>query len=190
MKNIQLLIVVILTALSGMIGACKAVPESGTMQTNTISDSAITRSVSAKNISNVEGEDKGCMSCHEGIEVINDRMQPYLLLFAEQKYGKGRGYECAICHEGVPSSDNKEESHTGLIPNPSSMWVLHEGKGCAKCHDGKGSITTLMGKPLDEPVGGEIMSGQTALPLTRQVPLAKTILPVSPSRFIHFRRVS
>ena len=159
MKNIQLLIVVIFTVLSGVIGACKAVPESRTMQAssvkNTIPDSAITRSVSAKSISTAEDDDKGCMSCHDGIEVINDRMQPYLLLFAKQKYGKGRGYECAICHEGVPSSDNKAESHKGIIPNPSSMWVLHEGKGCAKCHDGKGSITTLMGKPLEKPVGGE-----------------------------------
>ncbi len=166
MKNIQLLIIVIITVLSGVIGACKSVPESGSMQASsaekTIPDPDITQSVGTKSVLNLENEEKGCMSCHEGIEVINDRMQPYLLMFAEQKYGKGRGYECAICHEGVPSSGNKEESHRGLIPNPSSMWVLHEGKGCAKCHDGKGSITTLMGKPLEKPVGGEIMSGQTA----------------------------
>ena len=170
MKNIKLFIIVILTVFSGMIGACKAVPESGSMQSvsveNTTPGSDSTQIVTVKSISksvlNIENEDMGCMSCHEGIEVINDRMQPYLLLFAKQKYGKGRGYECAICHEGVPSSDNKEESHKGLIPNPSSMWVLHKGKGCAKCHDGKGSITTLMGKPLEKPVGGEIMSGQTA----------------------------
>ncbi|KHE92298.1 MAG: putative heme protein [Candidatus Scalindua brodae] len=170
MKNIKLFIVVSLTVFLGVVGACKAVPESGSGQASSIEnatpDSGITRSVSVKNISkdilNVESEDKGCMSCHEGIEVINDRMQPYLLLFAKQKYGKGRGYECAICHEGVPSSGKKEESHKGLIPNPSSMWVLHEGKGCAKCHDGKGSITTLMGKPLEKPVGGEIMSENMA----------------------------
>jgi len=104
--------------------------------------------------------EKGCLSCHEGIEIINDNMQPFLLSFAKKQYGKGSGYECAICHEGNPSSSKKEEAHSFLIPNPSSMWVLHEGKGCAKCHDSKGSITTLMGKPLSQPVGGEIMSGQ------------------------------
>lgn len=97
--------------------------------------------------------EKGCLSCHEGIEIINDNMQPFLLSFAKKQYGKGSGYECAICHEGNPSSIQKEDAHNNLIPNPSSMWILHKGKGCAKCHDSKGSITTLMGKPLDQPVG-------------------------------------
>ena len=105
-------------------------------------------------------KEKGCLSCHNGIETINDRMQPFLLSFAKQKYGKRKGYECAICHEGNPASGKKEEAHSTLIPNPSSMWVLHEGKGCAKCHDSKGSITTLMGKPLNQPVGGELISQQ------------------------------
>ena len=96
MKTIELFIIVILTAFLGTIVACKAIPESGGMQAdsveNTMPGSNSVQDVSAKSILNVEGEEKGCMSCHEGIEVINDRMQPYLLLFAEQKYGKGRGY--------------------------------------------------------------------------------------------------
>lgn len=71
---------------------------------------------------------KGCLSCHSGIEVINKKMQPFLLAFAEQVYGKGEGYECAICHEGNPSVITKKEAHRGLIPNPSSMWVLHRAK--------------------------------------------------------------
>jgi hypothetical protein len=107
-----------------------------------------------------EVEEKGCLSCHEGIDVINDKMQPFLLSFAKKRYGMGEGYECAICHEGDPSSSKKEASHSGLIPNPSSMWVLHEGKGCAKCHDSKGSITTLMGEPLDQALGGTLISQQ------------------------------
>ena len=98
----------------------------------------------------------GCLSCHEGIAIINDRMQPYLLDFARDYYGKGRGYECAICHEGDPTTD--ENAHEGLIPNPSSMWVLHQGKGCAKCHDSEGSVATVMGNPLSVPVGGELLS--------------------------------
>ncbi|CAG0940985.1 hypothetical protein BROC_01232 [Candidatus Brocadiaceae bacterium] len=69
----------------------------------------------------LNAEEKGCLSCHEGIDVINDRMQPFLLSFAKVKYGKGRGYECAICHEGNPASGRKEEVHNDLIQNPSSM---------------------------------------------------------------------
>ncbi len=100
---------------------------------------------------------KGCLFCHQGIEVISEVMQPFLLVYAKKKYGETVGYECAICHEGDPTSGEKEAAHNGFIPNPSSMWALHEGKGCAKCHDGKGSITTRMGEALDTPVGGELM---------------------------------
>ncbi len=104
------------------------------------------------------GKSPGCLRCHAGIEIINERMQPFLLAFAGQRYGKGEGYECAICHEGHPDAAEKTAAHADLIPNPSSMWVLHQGKGCAQCHDGKGTLTTLLGKPLDKPVGGSLLS--------------------------------
>ena len=113
-------------------------------------------------------DEPGCLTCHKGITIINDKMQPYLLSFAQQKYGKGRGYECAICHEGDPTTATK--AHEGFIPNPSSMWVLHLGKGCAKCHDSKGSITTLLAKPLPAPVGGELLS----MAMTSSDPSGKT----------------
>ena len=51
--------------------------------------------------------EKGCLLCHAGIETINMRMQPFLLAFAQQQYGKREGYECAVCHEGNPSSDTR-----------------------------------------------------------------------------------
>ena len=73
--------------------------------------------------------EKGCLICHDGIEIISDKMQPILLSFAQRQYGKGAGYECTVCHEGNPSSDKKEEAHSSLLPNPSSMWVLHRGMG-------------------------------------------------------------
>ncbi len=72
-------------------------------------------------------EEPGCLACHRGIGIINNKMQPYLLGFAQQVYGKEEGYECIICHEGNPT--DYETAHEGLIPNPSSMWVLHQGKG-------------------------------------------------------------
>lgn len=96
----------------------------------------------------------GCLSCHEGIEVINQKMQPVLLALADNK----NGFECVICHEGRADATNIAEAHTGMYPNPSSMWVMNDGKGCAKCHSDKDALKTRMGKPKDKPAGGSIMS--------------------------------
>ena len=100
----------------------------------------------------------GCRSCHTGIAVINDAMQPWLLAQAEDRFGKGEGYECAVCHDGNPEALTKAEAHRDMHPNPSSMWVLHQGDGCARCHDGHNTITSVMGKPLPKPAGGSIYS--------------------------------
>ncbi len=101
---------------------------------------------------------KGCLSCHEGIAVINIAMQPWLIKQAEKTYGKGEGYECAICHEGNPASASEDAAHKGMIPNPSYLWALNLGKGCAKCHDEKNSLATMQANPLPSPAGGAIQS--------------------------------
>lgn len=88
--------------------------------------------------------EKGCLSCHEGIETISATMQPVLLAM-----GGGRdGFECTICHEGKADATSKVEAHQDMWPNPSSMWLMAEGGGCAKCHSDKDALTTVMGKPL------------------------------------------
>ncbi|MES0336004.1 MAG: hypothetical protein SFH39_06545 [Candidatus Magnetobacterium sp. LHC-1] len=102
----------------------------------------------------VRAKEKGCLSCHEGIEVINEKMQEFLL----KEAGGKNGYECAVCHEGVPDAVTKAEGHKGMYPNPSSMWVINDGNGCAKCHSNTEAMTTLMGKPKKEPTGGGIRS--------------------------------
>lgn len=96
---------------------------------------------------------KGCLACHEGVEVINERMQPFLLA---QVQGR-EGFECSVCHEGRAGEAAKEVAHEGLVPNPSSMWIMAAGGGCAKCHSERGKLTTVMGKPLPEPAGGSLM---------------------------------
>ena len=120
----NLILIVVATIFGGVPGGCS---RGLNLRSNTSSSHVNTMAQGTEST-----EEKGCLSCHNGIETINDRMQPFLLSFAKQKYGKGKGYECAICHEGNPASGKKEEAHSTLIPNPSSMWVLHEGKGCAK----------------------------------------------------------
>ncbi len=100
----------------------------------------------------------GCRFCHRDIAVINQAMQPWLLASARQLFGKDQGYECSVCHDGNPDATEKKAAHMGMAANPSSMWVLHQGRGCARCHDGHETVTTIMGRPLDKPVGGEIMT--------------------------------
>ncbi len=106
----------------------------------------------------VNSGSQGCLLCHRGISIINHRMQPYLLARAEAVYSRGRGFECAVCHSGNPESRDRKQAHKDMDANPSSMWVLHKGRGCAQCHDGHETITSLMGKPMQEPAGGKIMS--------------------------------
>lgn len=48
---------------------------------------ALSQQPEVKQVATV-AEEKGCLSCHEGIEVINDNMQPFLLSFAKKLYGK------------------------------------------------------------------------------------------------------
>ncbi len=96
---------------------------------------------------------KGCLSCHEGLETISPTMQPILLGLAQGK----SGYECAICHDGKPDAATKADAHQDMWPNPSSMWVMADGGGCAKCHSDVGALTTVMGTPLEHPAGGSTM---------------------------------
>lgn len=97
---------------------------------------------------------KGCLSCHQGIGVINERMQPFLLAAVSGR----EGFECAVCHEGKPDALTREEAHAGMWPNPASMWVVSEGQGCGKCHSDKGALKTVMSRPLENgPAGGQLL---------------------------------
>lgn len=104
-------------------------------------------------VSKQQAQSKGCLSCHDGIEVINEKMQPVLLALS----GNKPGFECVVCHEGKADAATKPEAHSGMYPNPSSMWVMNEGKGCAKCHSDKDALTSLMGKAKAQPTGGSLM---------------------------------
>lgn len=96
----------------------------------------------------------GCLRCHDGIEVINDKMQPALLAFA----GGRSGGTCILCHEGSADAPTEADAHRGLIPNPGSLWAVGLGMGCGKCHAAAGSLTSFQGHPLPSPVGGRLMN--------------------------------
>jgi hypothetical protein len=107
-----------------------------------------------------DGVAAGCLGCHEGTaEIANGAMAQAIAAVA----GGDLDRECTVCHEGDPLARTKAEAHAGLIGNPGSLWVTSVGAGCAKCHSGHGSLTTLMGTPLPEPVGGRLMSVRSRL---------------------------
>src|SRR3990167_9533746 len=104
--------------------------------------------------------EKGCLSCHDGIEDINEAMMPYLV-----DYGGGKkGTSCAVCHEGNPAATNKNDAHKELLPDPGNMWVVSKGKGCGKCHSQKHALTSIMAQPLPEPAGGSPPGNTTFSP--------------------------
>ncbi|MBI4042132.1 MAG: cytochrome c [Deltaproteobacteria bacterium] len=112
-----------------------------------------------RSVTEEQARSQGCLSCHAGIEVINDKMQPYLLAFG----GGAEGRACVVCHEGNPDATTKKGAHHGMFPNPGSMWVVSFGKGCAKCHSSPDALTTVHGIPLPRAVGGSLMSVRSSM---------------------------
>lgn len=72
--------------------------------------------------------EKRCLSCHEGIEVINYRMA--------QMWGADT--KCEVCHRGNPAANTKEEAHRGMIAHPGDLRV--QALTCGQCHDDGGVI--------------------------------------------------
>ena len=83
----------------------------------------------------------GCLSCHEGIEVINSRMA--------EAWGADR--KCEVCHHGRPSAATKLEAHDGLIANPGDLRVI-EGT-CGKCHSDYGEMAKVESQGIGDHVG-------------------------------------
>ncbi len=73
-------------------------------------------------------KEKRCLSCHEGIEVINEKMA--------RAWGADK--KCEVCHRGNPTAFRKKEAHQGMIINPGDFRVLKEA--CGQCHDNRGVI--------------------------------------------------
>jgi hypothetical protein len=66
--------------------------------------------------------EKGCLSCHEGIEDISAVMT-------------AADVNCVTCHLGNPLGTTKEEAHRGMYANPSDFNIID--KTCGQCHGDK-----------------------------------------------------
>ncbi|MBI4575939.1 MAG: c-type cytochrome [Planctomycetes bacterium] len=100
---------------------------------------------------------EGCLRCHAGIEDINERMRTALLALA----GGAEGRACVACHEGDPDATRVEAAHRGLVANPGDLWAVSLGLGCGRCHADRGSLASVHGRPLPEPVGGSLLQVRT-----------------------------
>ena len=109
---------------------------------------AITTTAHAKTMDKVSqklADEKGCQSCHEGIEKITDggMMEAIAAMGSVHKDPAG----CVVCHGGNPKATTKKAAHKGapkgltkaggaanFYPDPGSVWIAD--KTCGLCHAG------------------------------------------------------
>ena len=92
-------------------------------------------------------KEKGCLSCHEGIESIRQETSAMML----QIKGIGAANQdpagCVVCHGGNPLGLTANEAHEGspaalkegagpktFYPDPGSIWIADNT--CGQCHTG------------------------------------------------------
>jgi hypothetical protein len=73
-------------------------------------------------------QEKRCLACHEGIEVINQRMA--------EAWGADKN--CIVCHRGNDVANTKELAHKDMIVHPGDYRVI--ALTCGQCHDDNGFI--------------------------------------------------
>ena len=94
-------------------------------------------------------DQKGCLSCHQGIESIRDEKSGMMLAIKGIGGIHGDPGGCVVCHGGNPRATNKIAAHTGspkalrdakgpqlFYRDPGSLWVNQYTCGQAGCHKG------------------------------------------------------
>lgn len=90
-------------------------------------------------------KEKGCLSCHEGIEKFTDGVMMLTIEAMGKAYNDPGG--CVICHGGNPTATTKKWAHKGapkdltkargpemFYPDPGSVWIAN--RTCGLCHQG------------------------------------------------------
>lgn len=99
----------------------------------------------APQVTEAEAAEKGCLSCHEGIEDFTQGVMMDTILAMGPDYNDPGG--CVVCHGGTPQGLTAEEAHAGtpvdladaggphtFYPDPGAVWIAD--KSCGQCHDG------------------------------------------------------
>ena len=93
-------------------------------------------------------KEKGCLSCHEGIEDIRESTSAMLAQIKGMGSSAGDPGGCVVCHGGNPQGLTAEEAHQGVpkgpiplgpktfYPDPGSVWIADNTCGQSGCHQG------------------------------------------------------
>ena len=86
--------------------------------------------------------DKGCMSCHNGLEDIRHQDSDMMKQIKALGAGLGDPDGCTVCHGGDVKATKKEMAHKGapnhpggleaFVRDPGSIWIAD--KTCGLCH--------------------------------------------------------
>ncbi len=93
-----------------------------------------------KKVSQKLADEKGCLSCHDGIEPVREEgstMQAMIVAMGAQHQDPGG---CVICHGGTPNATDYEAAHNGVpasmergpkeyYPDPGSMYIVQNTCG-------------------------------------------------------------
>ena len=93
-----------------------------------------------------EAQEKGCISCHQGIESIREEGSVMMTTIKAMggMYGDAEG--CVVCHGGTPNATTADAAHSGtpanmapngpqnFYPDPGSIFIAEET--CGQCHPG------------------------------------------------------
>ena len=99
-------------------------------------------------VSEEMAKEKGCLSCHEGIEDIREETSAMLAQIKGMGGVQGDPGGCVVCHGGNPQGQTAEKAHQGIpvnasasgpktfYPDPGSVWIADNTCGQAGCHQG------------------------------------------------------
>ncbi|MCB2099597.1 MAG: hypothetical protein KDE22_01925 [Rhodobacterales bacterium] len=96
-------------------------------------------------VSAAMAQEKGCLSCHDGIEDIREEGSDMLSQVKAIAADLGDPGGCVTCHGGNPQGLTAEEAHKGapkdlaegagpkdFYPDPGSIWIA--SRTCGQCH--------------------------------------------------------
>ena len=99
----------------------------------------------SENASAALDDDKGCLTCHAGIEQFSEGPMMIAIQALGTAFSDPGG--CVVCHGGDPIAAGEEDAHHGaperliaaggpalFYPDPGSVWIAD--RTCGQCHQG------------------------------------------------------